>query len=146
MKRKVLLIAGLLLLPISVSVLWLAQTADPINVANFDRIEVGMTEQEVVQVLGAGDPDDENIQPEVQGDWRFDVKCWSRPSRGSIRDTILVGFRFEDGSWIVENKYCFIPSLCERAKAWWGGYELLPDRFLPHQPRGGRSKLLESAV
>jgi hypothetical protein len=146
MKRKLLLTAGLSLLPILFGVLWFALPTDPINAANFGRIDIGMTEQEIVQLLGPRDPEDENIQQEVQGNWRTKAECWSRPSRGTVRDTILVGFRLQDGQWIVENKYCFIPSHWDRIKAWWGGNELLPDRLLPHQRPGGRTKRLESGA
>jgi hypothetical protein len=146
MKCKFLVIAGVLLVPLTPAVVWIAQPSNSISAANFDRIEVGMSESEVVLLLGPRDPGDEDIQREDQGDWRSDVKCWSRPSRGTIRDTILVCFRFQDGQWIVENKYCFIPSHRERVKAWWGGYEILPDRLLPHQAPAGRAKRLESAA
>ena len=125
---------------------WVEVATDPINTANYARIKVGMTEAEVVKILGSRDPDDDGIQREISGDFRSDVKCWSRPSLGAIRDTILVGFRLKDGQWTVENKYCFIPSPWDRMKAWLGGYELLPDRHLPHMPIGGRTKRLEEAA
>lgn len=144
MRRILSLIAGCSVLLIALAVWWFAQPANPINVANFDRIEAGLTENEVVQLLGTCDPDDGNI--EIQGDLRSAVKCWSRPNQGTIRDTILVGFTWKEGLWTVENKYCFIPSPWDRFKAWWGGYELLPDRHLPHMPNPGRGKRLEEAA
>jgi hypothetical protein len=113
MMRKLLLMAGLALLPITFGALWLLMPTDPINAENFDRIEVGMTEPEVVVILGNPDRDNGIGPPEFDG--HPCVKCWSRPSR----DTILVYFEAKDGRWIAGTKRCYFPTLWERATHWW---------------------------
>jgi hypothetical protein len=116
MNRRLLLIGGLSLFPLTFSVLWLALPGDPINAANFDRIEVGMTQQEVVEILGKPDQEGEEAQV-IEGDHKWLFRCWSRPSW----DTIIVCFNFHDGRWIVESKQCRFHTLWERATHWWNG-------------------------
>lgn len=108
---------------------WAEVAADPINAANFARIKTGMTGAEVKKILGSqGD--------EGQGEGRNYPVSW----QGRGRNVIIINFQSVKGSGerATDFKIFFGPSLWDRAKEWWGGYEL--------HPGGGRSKRLEAAA
>ncbi len=129
MKRGLILISGLLLLTISFGGLWFMLPTNSINAANFDRIEVGMTQQEVghrievgmtqqswPEILGLGQPDQEDVRISVPGDESgICIKCWHQPGR----NTILVYFEPRDGRLISYDKHCILPTLRERATDRW---------------------------
>jgi hypothetical protein len=111
-KRLLLMIAGLSLIPISLWVLWIVQPTDPINVANLERIKVGMTEREVEQILG--------------GPATADLWGWSEVTqkgwKGRGRNVIYVVFVNRGGGFEVDHTEGFQnPSLWERAKECFGG-------------------------
>ena len=105
--------------------LWAEVAADPINAANFARIKTGMTRAEVEKILGVqGD--------EGQGEGRNYPVSW----QGRGRNVIIIAFQSVKGGGerATNFKIFFNPSLGERVKEWWGGYEVHPD--------GRRSKRL----
>jgi hypothetical protein len=115
MRRKLLVVACLSLLPITFAVLWFVQPYDPINAANFDQIQNGMTQVEVEKILGG--PGDKGR------DYGFGFSVvW----RGRGRNAIVVDFGYRSDDHIVFHSQFFNPSLWERVKEWWGGYRLEP--------------------
>jgi hypothetical protein len=141
MKRLAVLIALLVATAIALAAYWISHPMDPINAANYERIEIGMTEKQVEQFLGPADPDDPDVQREFQGSAFTTVKNWS----GSGRNVIRVVFHGTNGG-VVQSKQCFIPGPLDFLKAWWGGHEPRPDFLLPADPVGGRSKRLDEAA
>jgi len=115
------------LIAIAAFIGWQVQPSDPVNADNFDRIQVGMTISDVEQILGgAGE--------EAQGERNIPI-TW----HGRGRNAITVYFTWRgDGPPDVSMKYKFDPTLWDRVKEWWGGYEL--------HPGGGRSKELDAAA
>jgi hypothetical protein len=124
-----LTIIGLASAIIAGAPLWAEIAADPINAANFARIKPGMTRAEVEKVLGG--PGDEG-----QGEGQSYPVSW----QGRGRNVIIIHFQFvkRGRERATDSKIFFNPSLWDRAKEWWGGYELHPD--------GSRSTRLESAA
>ena len=103
MKRAKPLI-GLIVLTAAVFVVgWLIQPSDPVNEANFDRIQKGMTEADVERLLESShycdDPGGEN--------WRY--KGW----RGNGNNIITVVFADENGKHVVRGKMFHNPSFWE---------------------------------
>jgi hypothetical protein len=137
MKRWLLLIAGLILAPIGAAVYWWVQPMDPINAATFNRIQVGMTQQEVENILGGpGGEIQEEIQGHfVPGQWTGSPTVWY-----GRQNAIIIRFQSQGDAHVVGSKELFNPGVWDRLKAWWGGYEL--DPF----PVGGRAKRLEPAA
>lgn len=127
MRRRFIVFGFILLVPATFLIAWICQPQHPVNQANYERIEDGMSEEEVMRILGGP------ATEESRGEFGNAIKYWA----GFDRDTILVYFTFDDGKWIVTGKHAFFPTLLDRVKEWWGGFELHPD--------GGRSKRLEVA-
>lgn len=110
MKRYILLIGLVSLLLMTFLAVWIMQSPNPINHANFDRIEDGMTEQQVYEILGSSENDNDNVEHA----W-IRNKTWSTPSR----DTIVVSFKRHDDRWVVEGKRFYFPSFWQRIEHWW---------------------------
>ena|ERR1017187_3004979 len=129
MKRHLLWCLGLSLVPVVLVVLWLAPETDPINSTNFNRIEVGMTAEQVQEILGRPDSDDiqEDISLLLTDENLEALRKKGSPEywRGSGDQVITVSFRFRDETRVVVSKDFFNPGPWERLKAWWGGYELV---------------------
>ena len=137
MKRRLLVVAILTLAPIAMAFFWPAQSVDSIDAANFNRIEIGMTQQEVENILGG--PGGE-IQEEVQGRFIPGQSIGSPKVWNGCQSAIIIRFKLRGNKYVVASKEFFNPGLWEQFKAWWGGYELNPF------PVGGRSKRLEPAA
>jgi hypothetical protein len=127
MKRWLFLIAVMLLIATVPIILWSTQPSGPINGYDFDRIQIGMTQGEVEQILGG--PGDEG-----NGDGHSFPMSWM----GRGRNVITVHFAYGLNRHVVRSKEFFNPGLLDRIKEWWGGYEL--------HPGGGRYKRLEPAA
>jgi hypothetical protein len=137
MKRLSILVGVGAIVPITSVMIWiLVQPADPINAANFDRIDAGMTESQVEKIL-SGLASGE-IQLQIHGQWE-DIR-WPKTWSGRGCRVITVYFQIRAGQSIVDSKELFDPSLWDRVKAWWGDYELDPHTI------GGRTKRLEAAA
>ena len=111
-----LVIGGFALLLAVLGAVWFMDPTDPINAANFARIEIGMTEGQVGHILGGP------ANVEAQGDMGEIPRVWG----GRGYREIDVGFQLLDGKLVVASKRFFNPTMWERAKAWWGGYDLSP--------------------
>ena len=127
MRYRFFLLASASLALVVVGGLWITRPVDPINQANFDRIEVGMTEQLVDQILGGS-------ASEGQTDGCFVDKFWV----GSGRNEISVRFELRQDGHFVASKRFFNPGLWDFVKEWWGGYRLMPG--------GGRAIRLDVAT
>jgi hypothetical protein len=126
MKRWLFPFAIILLIATLPTIFRSTRPSDSINQYNFDRIETGMTQAEVEQILGG--PDDEG-----QGDGC----CFPMTWLGRSQNVITVHFANRDGHVAIGKEF-FNPGLWDRVKAWCGGYELCPV--------GGRGKPLKVAA
>jgi hypothetical protein len=112
MKRKFLLFAVVSLLPIGLVTAWLTESPDPIDETNFDRVEIGMTQSQAIQILGephGGWTDAE--QGEIAGSYWNDKRN---------RLTIIIYFRPEEDRLIIHKKEIEYIPLRKRAEIWWG--------------------------
>ncbi len=120
MKRRLTIVGGLSLFPITFFALWIAQPThplDPIDAANFNRIKIGMTDEEVRTLFGFPDP--------IAIDFTDDgvATRWYRTNG----DTIVVLFEIDKkGVWFVKDKRCEFPTIWDQLEKWWNEDPLVP--------------------
>lgn len=116
MNRRVLFLSLPALAALAAIATWLIHASDPFK-ANFDRIEVGMGKQDVIQLVGI--PDDE--YDTFGGHEEMKDLIYRRGPRSYA----LIDLRKRDGDWIVGSKEYVQQSLWDRIHEWLFGRQEL---------------------
>jgi hypothetical protein len=112
MKRRLLAIAVMLLLFVAFGLFWLRPPVDPINAENFARIESGMTEREVEQILGGPGTEASNTRKSnvlKRWDGRRQRAIWVGIDMGGEENLVSTYKEFHEPDL----------SFWDRVKTWW---------------------------
>jgi hypothetical protein len=110
MKRCLLLIGCVVFTASTVVFAWGLIPSHPVKRANFERIQDGMTLEDVIAILGQ--PDDCAVMDESA----VETKRWS--GGPNLIDINLV---YDENKLVVRGKIGVFPTFWERIEDWWNG-------------------------